>query len=101
MTKPSNCIFIPGEICLRGDPVAHSYYKNPEKTSESFFMEDGKRWFRTGDIGEMAKDGERKFEFINFVNWNHISDFFFTQNGRTFIIILYNNLIFASGSYPE
>lgn len=28
-----------------------------DKTKEDFFHEDGKRWFRTGDIGEIHEDG--------------------------------------------
>lgn len=36
------------------------YYKLPSKTSEDFFEEDGKRWFKTGDIGEMHPDGVLK-----------------------------------------
>ncbi|XP_042229990.1 long chain acyl-CoA synthetase 9, chloroplastic-like [Homarus americanus] len=33
------------------------YYKNPKKTQEDFYDEDGCRWFRTGDIGEFLEDG--------------------------------------------
>lgn len=36
------------------------YYKLPSKTAEEFFEEDGKRWFKTGDIGEMHPDGVLK-----------------------------------------
>lgn len=42
-----------GEIWLRGGPVSMGYYKEPEKTAESFH--DG--WFATGDIGVMYPDG--------------------------------------------
>ena len=36
------------------------YYKLPGKTAEEFFEEDGKRWFKTGDIGEVHPDGVLK-----------------------------------------
>jgi len=29
----------------------------PAKTDEDFFEGDGKRWFKTGDIGEVHDDG--------------------------------------------
>lgn len=36
------------------------YYKLPSKTADDFFDEDGKRWFKSGDIGEMHPDGVLK-----------------------------------------
>jgi long-chain acyl-CoA synthetase len=55
-----------GEIVLGGENVAHGYYKLPGKTAEEFFDEDGRRWFRTGDVGEIHPDGVLKIigEFI-------------------------------------
>lgn len=49
-----------GEILIGGDIVSTGYYKLPEKTKEDFFQEDGKQWFRTGDIGEFHADGSIK-----------------------------------------
>ncbi|KAG8232638.1 hypothetical protein J437_LFUL012598 [Ladona fulva] len=46
-----------GEIIIGGETVSPGYYKNPEKTKEDFFEADGRRWFRTGDIGEIHEDG--------------------------------------------
>ncbi|XP_031846206.2 acyl-CoA synthetase long-chain isoform X1 [Nomia melanderi] len=46
-----------GEIVIGGNNVSAGYYKLPEKTSEDFFEEDGRQWFRTGDIGECHCDG--------------------------------------------
>ena len=42
-----------GEICLRGPKITRGYWKDPEKTSTSFFGD----WFRSGDIGYLDADG--------------------------------------------
>ncbi|KAJ5178589.1 AMP-dependent synthetase/ligase [Penicillium coprophilum] len=48
----------PGEIWCRGPNVVSGYYNNDKATKESYHVdEDGKRWFRTGDIGTIDKDG--------------------------------------------
>jgi malonyl-CoA/methylmalonyl-CoA synthetase len=42
-----------GEILLRGSNVFRGYWRAPEKTAEAFVADaDGKRWFRTGDLGK-------------------------------------------------
>ena len=34
--------------------VGKEYYKMPEKTDEEFFDDEtGRRWFKTGDIGQV------------------------------------------------
>ena len=43
-----------GEVQLRGPNVFKGYWKQPQKTSESF-TSDG--WFRTGDLGFREPDG--------------------------------------------
>lgn len=55
-----------GEIVIGGENVSQGYYKLPGKTEEDFFDEDGRRWFRTGDIGEIHPDGGLKIigEFL-------------------------------------
>lgn len=49
-----------GEICVGGANVSPGYYKNPEKTKDDFFDESDRRWFKTGDIGEIHSDGSIK-----------------------------------------
>ncbi|XP_023327811.1 long-chain-fatty-acid--CoA ligase 4 [Eurytemora carolleeae] len=46
-----------GEILIGGKSVAKGYFKNDELTKEDFSIENGKRWFKSGDIGEMDRDG--------------------------------------------
>lgn len=58
--RVTNKPFPQGEIVIGGDSVSLGYYKLPSKTKEDFFEEDGKRWFQTGDIGEMHADGVLK-----------------------------------------
>lgn len=43
-----------GELQLRGDNIFAGYWRNPERTAESF-TPDG--WFRTGDIVRLRPDG--------------------------------------------
>lgn len=48
----------PGELWCRGPNVTKGYYRNEEATKNSFATdEEGRRWFRTGDIGTIDKDG--------------------------------------------
>lgn len=48
-----------GEICAFGPQVMSGYYNRPDETELAFFVDsvDGKRYFRTGDIGLMKADG--------------------------------------------
>ncbi|KAJ8921044.1 hypothetical protein NQ315_015840 [Exocentrus adspersus] len=49
-----------GEIILGGENISAGYYKLPDKSKEEFFEADGKRWFKTGDVGEVHEDGVLK-----------------------------------------
>jgi len=43
-----------GEVQLRGPNIFKGYWKQPQKTAESFSADD---WFRTGDLGFRESDG--------------------------------------------
>lgn len=58
--RVTNKPYAQGEIIIGGDSVSRGYYKLPGKSEEEFFEEDGKRWFKTGDIGEFHGDGVLK-----------------------------------------
>jgi acyl-CoA synthetase (AMP-forming)/AMP-acid ligase II len=48
----------PAEIWCRGPNVVSGYYNNDKAMKESYHIdEDGTRWFRTGDIGTIDRDG--------------------------------------------
>jgi long-chain acyl-CoA synthetase len=47
-----------GEIHVSSESLVAGYYKQPEKTKEDFYQDNnGKRWFRSGDIGEFNYQG--------------------------------------------
>src|ERR1041384_5395571 len=46
-----------GEIIVCGPQIFKGYWKQPEATAEVFLEHDGKRFFRTGDLGYYDEDG--------------------------------------------
>ena len=48
-----------GEICANGPQVMLGYYNRPDETANVTFTDpiDGRKWFKTGDIGIMDTDG--------------------------------------------
>ncbi|WP_439149151.1 AMP-binding protein [Sulfitobacter sp.] len=48
-----------GELQLRGDNIFNGYWRNPDRTRQSF-TDDG--WFKTGDIARMREDGS--FDYL-------------------------------------
>lgn len=58
--SPFNTPYPQGEILISGANVSEGYLNNPEKTAEDFININGRRWFCTGDIGQMLPDGTLK-----------------------------------------
>ncbi|XP_022121866.2 long-chain-fatty-acid--CoA ligase 4 isoform X1 [Pieris rapae] len=76
--RVGNKPFVQGEIVIGGDSVAEGYYKNPEKSREEFVDVEGKRWFRSGDIGELHHDGcikiiDRKKDLVKLQAGEYVS----------------------------
>jgi len=47
-----------GEILIGGNNITAGYFKMPDKTDEEYFTDRaGRRWFRSGDIGQIEADG--------------------------------------------
>ena len=46
-----------GEVLLAGPIVFDGYWRNQQASSEALAEVGGKRWFHTGDIGEIDNDG--------------------------------------------
>ncbi|WP_427915471.1 long-chain fatty acid--CoA ligase [Ramlibacter sp. MMS24-I3-19] len=46
-----------GEIIIHGPMVFDGYWKRPDATAAAFIELDGKRFFRSGDLGRMDEEG--------------------------------------------
>jgi fatty-acyl-CoA synthase len=46
-----------GEIIVHGPQLFRGYWKQPEATEQAFLSHDGKRFFRTGDLGYYDDEG--------------------------------------------
>ncbi len=46
-----------GEIILSGPQVFQGYWNKPDETAQAFLTLDGKRFFRTGDLGHYDEEG--------------------------------------------
>src|SRR5256885_627162 len=46
-----------GEIVVHGPQIFRGYWKEPQATAQAFLEHDGKRFFRTGDLGYYDEDG--------------------------------------------
>jgi fatty-acyl-CoA synthase len=46
-----------GEIIMHGPQVFLGYWKKPEDTAQVFIELDGKKFFRSGDLGKMDEEG--------------------------------------------
>lgn len=52
-----------GEILADGPNVMQGYYKKPEQTAAVFVEKEGRKWFRTGDIGKLV-DGPHGHKYL-------------------------------------
>jgi long-chain acyl-CoA synthetase len=66
-----------GEICAHGPQVMRGYYNRPDETEKVFLTDpaEGKKYFKTGDIGLMQEDGffkivDRKKDMILISGFN-------------------------------
>lgn len=61
IVDPTSLAILPpgetGEILVRGPGLFKGYWKNEEATHEAFVEVDGRKWFRTGDLGRTDEDG--------------------------------------------
>ncbi|AQZ95743.1 long-chain fatty acid--CoA ligase [Halopseudomonas phragmitis] len=48
---------VTGEIVIHGEQVFQGYWNRPDATAEAFIELDGKRFFRTGDLGYYDEQG--------------------------------------------
>jgi len=48
---------VDGRVELGGPTIAEYYLGDPERTESCFIEDDGERWYRTDDAGELADDG--------------------------------------------
>ena len=46
-----------GQLEISGPVLAEGYLGDPERTAAAFRDDDGVRWYRTGDLGEVSTDG--------------------------------------------
>ena len=46
-----------GEIIIHGPEVFQGYWKRPDATAQAFIEFEGKKFFRSGDLGRMDEDG--------------------------------------------
>lgn len=68
-----------GEIVIGGPSVTLGYFKNEEKTRESYKVDErGMRWFYTGDVGRFHADGcleiiDRKKDIVKLQHGEYVS----------------------------
>nr|GEX46845.1 long chain acyl-CoA synthetase 9, chloroplastic-like [Tanacetum cinerariifolium] len=68
-----------GEILIGGPNVTLGYFKNEEKTKEVYKVDEkGLRWFYTGDVGQIHKDGcleiiDRKKDIVKLQHGEYVS----------------------------
>ncbi|MYT29247.1 non-ribosomal peptide synthetase [Streptomyces sp. MspMP-M5] len=53
--------WVTGELWIGGAGVAAGYRGDPRRTADRFVTHDGRRWYRTGDLGRYWPDGTLEF----------------------------------------
>ena len=48
---------VDGQLEISGSVLAEGYLDDPDRTRDRFVDDHGVRWYRTGDLGEVAPDG--------------------------------------------
>lgn len=56
-SEPSPVAPVEGRIWLGGEVVASGYLDDPEQTAAHFRVADGRRWYRTDDLGSLDEHG--------------------------------------------
>lgn len=51
----------PGELIVAGPNVMQGYWNLPEQNARAFFLQDGRRWYRTGDIVAEESGGSYRY----------------------------------------
>ena len=52
---------VPGELIIAGRGVGRGYVGRPDLTAEKFFIYEGRKAYRTGDVAEWTSDGRIRF----------------------------------------
>lgn len=56
-----NAAGVEGELCLAGNQLTPGYWENEEENAEKFFMLNGKRYYRSGDLCYYGASGNLMF----------------------------------------
>jgi acyl-coenzyme A synthetase/AMP-(fatty) acid ligase len=51
----------PGELIVSGPNVMRGYWNLPEQNARAFFEQDGRRWYRTGDVVAEEEGGRYRY----------------------------------------
>lgn len=83
---------------MHGSNVSVGYYKNAKENEESFFIDPltGKRWFKTGDIGEFLPDGTLRIIGIYFYYKDRKKDIIKLNHGEFVCLSLMENILCTS-----
>lgn len=76
--KVTNKPYPQGEVIVGDQNVCVGYFKRPELNEDTFFVENGIRWVRTGDIAEIHDDGcvkiiDRKKDLVKLQHGEYVS----------------------------